>query len=162
MNVLDYAMQMEQDGETYYRDLAKKSNNVGFTNILNMLADDEVKHYNAFKDLKENKSKVMPESTILANSRNIFAQMKEKKETLADFNLSQKDLYQKALDMEKKSKDFYEEKAAAVTNPAEKEILKKIALEEKKHFILLEGLIDFITRRETWLENAEFTHLEAY
>lgn len=49
MDVYDYAMQLEQDGESYYREGAKLSANKGLSRILTMLADAEVRHYNVFK-----------------------------------------------------------------------------------------------------------------
>ena len=44
MNVYDYAMQLEKDGEDYYREAAGLSANTGLTRILTMLADAEVVH----------------------------------------------------------------------------------------------------------------------
>ena len=43
-----------------------------------------------------------------------------------------------------------------------KRIFQKLAEEEKKHYFLLENIIQFVSRPETWLENAEFYHLEEY
>lgn len=34
--------------------------------------------------------------------------------------------------------------------------------EEKKHYFLLDNIIEFVSRPEQWLENAEFYHLEEY
>ena len=68
----------------------------------------------------------------------------------------------KAQDIEKKSRDFYTEKANEVKQEYQKDIFLKLAEEEKKHYFLLENIIDFISRPETWLENAEFNHLEEY
>jgi rubrerythrin len=43
-----------------------------------------------------------------------------------------------------------------------KEIFLKLADEEKKHYFLLENIIDFVSRPQKWLENAEFYHLDEY
>ena len=53
MNVFEFAMNMEKDGENYYRELAGKADHKGMVNILNMLAEDEVKHYNILREMKE-------------------------------------------------------------------------------------------------------------
>jgi hypothetical protein len=37
-----------------------------------------------------------------------------------------------------------------------------VAGEEHKHYLLLERIIDFVSRPEQWLEDAEFYHLEDY
>lgn len=44
----------------------------------------------------------------------------------------------------------------------QKNLLLKLAEEEKKHMFLLENLVEFIPRPETWIENAEFNHLVEY
>jgi rubrerythrin len=57
---------------------------------------------------------------------------------------------------------FYTEKAAEEKDPGRKNIFKALAGEEKKHLFLLENMIEFVSRPETWLEDAEFNHLEEY
>jgi rubrerythrin len=76
MNIFEYAMQMEKDGENYYRQLAEKVNNKGIKTILTMLADEEVKHYNALVKI-QTKESGMAETAILADARNVFEQRKE-------------------------------------------------------------------------------------
>ncbi|MFW6129156.1 MAG: ferritin-like domain-containing protein [Candidatus Aminicenantaceae bacterium] len=159
MNIFDYAMKMEKDGEKYYRDLSEKVNNTGLKSILNMLADDEVKHYNIFKSMSENSSPSMQETDVLKKSKNIFTEMKGKE---IDPDIGQKELYKKAQEIEKESQKFYEQKATQVKDSIQKELFLKIAEEEKRHYFLLENIINFVSRPETWLEDAEFNHLEEY
>lgn len=68
----------------------------------------------------------------------------------------------KAQDIEKKSRDFYLDKCTIVELQYQKELFLKLAEEEKKHYFLLDNIIEFVSRPETWLENAEFCHLEEY
>jgi rubrerythrin len=161
MKLFDFAMQMEKDGEAYYRELAAKCNIAGLKKILNMLAGDEVGHYNVLKKLKEGAPADILESEVLENARNVFVEIKE---TEKSFNLagSEIELYQKAIEIEKKSEDFYREKAAEVDAQAVKDILLKLAGDEKKHQFLLKNTCDFLARPQTWVENAEFHHLEEY
>ena len=53
MNIFEYAMQMEQDGETFYRDLAAKTTMPGMDRTFTMLADDEVKHRKTLQALRD-------------------------------------------------------------------------------------------------------------
>jgi len=76
MNIFEYAMQMEKDGEEYYRQLAGKTANKGLQTILTMLADEEVKHYKTIEKMKTAKPE-MVETTILPDAKNIFIQIKE-------------------------------------------------------------------------------------
>ncbi|HUS72558.1 MAG TPA: ferritin family protein [Sedimentisphaerales bacterium] len=160
MNIFEYAMQMEKDGEEYYRQLARQTANKGLQTILTMLADEEVKHYNTIKRMQTAEPH-MEETTILTHAKNVFVQIKESGESF-DFDIQQTELYRKARDIEKESRDFYTEKANEVTEEYQKEIFLRLADEESKHYFLLENIIEFVSRPEEWLENAEFFHLEEY
>jgi len=160
MNIFEYAMQMEKDGESYYRELAEKTGNRGIKTILTMLADEEVKHYNTVEKMKAARPQ-MAKTTILADAKNVFAQMKESGEKI-DPEAGQVELYRKAQDIERRSQDFYFEKANEVEKDYQKELFLMLAEEEKKHYFLLENIIQFVSRPETWVESAEFHHLEEY
>ena len=158
MTIFEYAMQMEKDGEDYYRQLARQTTNKGLCTILMMLADEEVKHYNAIETMQTTEPR-MAETTILTDARNIFVQIKESGDTF-DFDIKQTELYRKAQDIEKESQNFYTGKADEVTEEYQRELFLKLADEERKHYFLLDNIIEFISRPEYWLENAEFFHSE--
>ncbi len=155
MNVFDYAMQMEKDGEAYYREIADSTSNTGLKAVLKYLADEEVKHYNIFKRMKEGKGYSLPPSNLLVDVQNIFREMKAEGDNY-DFDARQVEYYKKALDIERKSEAFYREKAGETKAVHERKLLNAIADEEKRHGIILEGIIDFVREPETWLENAEW------
>jgi rubrerythrin len=157
MDIFDFAMQMEKDGEAYYRELAKKCGDKGLAKIFIMLADEEVRHYGIFSRMKTGKAEV-PTTSVLDNVKNIFAEMKGKGQTF-HFGAEQVGYYRKAQEIEKKSEDFYREKSKEVSNKSQKEALMKIALEERHHFLILDGIIEFVQRPQTWLEDAEWSNL---
>lgn len=159
MNIYEFAMQMEKDGENFYRNLASKVSNLGLQNILNMLAEDEVKHYDIFSRLSMDQDADLSETEVLARTKNIFRQMSD---SPLDPHLGETELYRQAQKLEEKSERFYREKAEQVKETGAKELLLKIAAEERKHYFLLENIINFVSRPKTWLENAEFNHLDEY
>ena len=164
MNIYDYAIQMEKDGEAYYRELGRKSNHEGLQYIFTLLADEEVTHYTILQEMKDaNPDATLSEKEkdLLDSAKNIFAEMKEKVAEM-DFDLPQADFYRKALDTEEKSIAYYLEMSEKVESDEHKAIFKKLAAEEKKHKFLMEYLVDFISRPVTWLEDAEFNHLNEY
>ncbi len=161
MDVYDYAMQLERDGEQYYREAAAASANKGLKKVFTMLADAEVVHFNIFKAMKEHEPVRLPEAALLKDVKNIFVKMKEEG-GLEGVNDAQVELYRKAQDIEKQTEDLYSSKAPLAEGPAEKETFLRVAGEEHKHYLLLERLIDFVSRPEQWLENAEFYHIEEY
>ncbi len=161
MDIYEFAMKMEKDGEGYYRELATKTEDTGLKNIFAMLADAEVVHHNIFRKMKENEKVRVAHTKILSRVKNIFEKMRQEgKDT--DINITQTELYRKAQEIERNSRNFYLKEADEVKDPDQKEIFFKIADEEKKHYFILEGIIDFVSRPQTWLENPEWYHLEEY
>jgi rubrerythrin len=98
---------------------------------------------------------------VLSDAKSIFEQVKQAADKFS-FEASQVETYKKAQDIEKESREFYLQKADEVQDHCQKGIFRKLAEEENKHYFLLDNIIDFVSRPEQWLENAEFHHLEDY
>ena len=162
MNVFEFAMQMEKDGEAFYREIARSTDDAGLRRIFNALADEEVTHYNTFKSFSEKTSMSLAESNVLEKARNIFAEMKDKGGMQVSAATAQTDAYRKAMKAEEEAYTFYEKKAAEATDEAEKKILLTFAREERRHYRLLENVLEYVSRPEEWLENAEFARMEEY
>ncbi len=161
MDIFEYALHMEEDGERFYRQIAEKAGSTGIKAIVTMLADEEVKHYRAIERIRESRSAQMPETSILDDAKNIFVQMKDEADEFA-VDQEQAGLYEKARQIEKRSQQFYEEKAGQVDRNDQRQLFKQLAVEEAKHYFLLGNLIDFVSRPAQWLEDAEWHHLEEY
>jgi rubrerythrin len=164
MNIYDYAMKMEQDGRAFYLEQAEKAEHPQFKKILLELADDEAKHYAIFKALRDGQPASYEEAAktgILQTVKNVFEEMKAGNEEFA-FSDNAQQIWQEAQEVEKKSEDFYREKANEVDDENQKRILNKIADEEHKHWVTMENVIKFIDRPNHWLEDAEWTNLEEY
>jgi len=164
MNIYKFAMKMEKDSENYYSELANKTVDAGLRNILKMLANDEIEHYNIIQQMIKTDlraSAKLAKTSILKNAKNIFIKIKGKN-LVFDFDLLQVDFYRKAQEIEEKSYKFYIEMSDKVKIESQNIIFLKLAGEEKKHMFLLENLVEFVSRPETWIENAEFNHLDDY
>ncbi len=164
MNIYDFAMQMEKDGEKFYLLLAGNCQVEGIATIFTMLANEEVKHYNTIAQLQnhaENSSLV--KTTVLENVKNIFIRMKEEKADVR-FDSSELESYRKAMAIEEMSWKFYLDKAADAGEEDVKQIFLRLAGEEKKHLRIMENIVEFVARPEpgNWLENAEWHHLDEY
>lgn len=160
MDIFAFAIQMEKDGEAFYREMATRVHEKGVKNILNMLADDEQKHARAVEQMRSCVGE-MEQTEILDKAKNIFVQMKQFGGEF-DFDHDHEALYRQAMEMEQKSIDFYLDRADQAKDVKQKVLFAKLAKEEKEHLRLLSGLADFVNRPKTWLENAEFNHLEDY
>ncbi len=159
MDIYKYAMQMELDGRHFYLDLAKKTNNTGIKSILTMMAESEAKHYNAILSMQKNdKIQYSADTEVLTNVKNIFMKMKEEKDI--DVDVSQVELYKKALEVETDSEKFYLERADEEKDPHRKEIFLTLAKEEKSHCVLLENIVNFVSQPDNWLENSEWYNID--
>jgi rubrerythrin len=161
MNIYDYAMQLERDGEKFYLEASSSTANPGLSSILMMLATAEQMHYALFEKMKRNETVTVADSAILMDAKNVFVRMREEG-GWKGMNISEIGLYQKAQEIEKVTETFYLEKAEELKGQPQERIFRQIAEEERKHFFLLQNIIDFVSRPEGWLENAEWYHLDEY
>jgi rubrerythrin len=152
-NIFNFAIKMEDDGEKFYRRLADKSADKGVKSILNGLADDEVKHGRTLREFEKGASAEMAETVILGNAKNVFAGMDASKAFDAA-GTDQLALYEQALEIERKSREFYKLQADNSAVKSARDLFLKISDEENRHYFLLENLISFITQPQRGLENA--------
>jgi len=124
MDIFEYAMQMEKDGERFYRDLADKANDKAVRSISTKLADDEVLHFQALSKIREGEF-TMADTTILEDAKNIFEQLKDTPGRF-DYPMEYMDLYKQALKIEEASRDFYLEKADEAAEPYQKAEMRSI------------------------------------
>jgi rubrerythrin len=160
MEILEYAMNLEKEGEDYYRTLAENCPNDGVKKILIWLADEEVKHFNIFREMHTGAPKIQV-SDIIERSKNVFTEMKISKSFEA-ISPTQTAAYRKALDLERKTYDFYMKQFEESEDPEHKKIFLTVANEEDKHYKLVYSIIDFITAPERYIDNAEFYHIGPY
>lgn len=160
MNIFDVAMKLEREGEEFYKQLIRMSwGKEGTVFILNMLANDEVKHYRTFRQMSENETPVWLDSTVVEEALAIFRKIEDYPDWV-DEERSQRDLYTRALELEENTIEVYTEMLGKLSEPKQMEIVQKIISEEKKHRRVLENIIELLDNPKHWVENAEFNHLE--
>ena len=159
MNVFEFAMKMEQDGKAFYENLATQTQLPGLQTIFHNLAVDEQKHYEIFSKMKEGEAVAdMPDSTALDTAKNVFETLPKGDIVLRGIEDSAA-AYDHAMELEAESFKFYERAAREEKNPRAKELLVKIAVEERKHYNILENIHNFINAPNQTLEWAEFSNL---
>ena len=140
MDIFEFAMKMEEDGEAYYRRMASEVKDDGLKVILSMLAEDEVKHHTILMQMKRALVPSMAETKVLSGAKNVFQDLQGQDEA-HDFGISEIDRLKKAQEIEKTSEDFYNGKAREVEIEGQRELFLQIAEEERKHYFLLENVI---------------------
>jgi rubrerythrin len=161
MNIFDFAKEKEKYAEEFYRDRAAKSPDKGLAEVFLLLANEEEKHYELIEKMQADAPVELGETTVLADAAAIFEKIREGANKFS-FGKRELELYREAQKIEENARKFYLEKANEVKPRAQKDVFLTLAEEEKKHYFLLDNIIEFVSRPEQWLENAEFYHLEEY
>lgn len=159
MKIFEMAIELELNGEQFYRSLAEDAKSSGLKTIFNMLADDETRHRSVFEKMQSEDHSELSDTLIIKEANAIFNQLNKN-----DFSNEEKqlDVYKRALELEQKSIDYYNELIDLTDNEGTKSSLLKIIAEEEKHYTLLEFLIEYVSKPETWVEHAEFYLKEEY
>jgi rubrerythrin len=161
MNIFEQAISLKKEKINYYRQLARESSSPGVRDIFSKLAEEEENHSRMIEQMSVNAPCRTVETTILADARQIFEAMSQKQEQPAYVN-AQLQLYERALRYEEEANRMYSQKAKQVSDPCQKDVFNWIANEEKKHKAVIETIINFVSKPERWLENAEWYHIETY
>ena len=162
MDILEFALKMEKYGENYYREILQQTENKGLRSILTLLADAEVKHQRTIEQMIGASDEVkMEEDRLFNDVKNVFEEMK-RSGSVFEFDQSQPAVYMKAKEIEEKSYTFYKQSADEAASESNRTLLLRLAEEENKHMILMDNLVEFVTRPQNWLEDAEWTHLDEY
>ena len=161
MNVFEHAMKMEEDGRAYYLEHAQKTSIPALKKILLELADDELKHYNLFKDLRDSQSASYEETgatKILSTTKNVFEVLKDE-QAGQDLPLDSINVWEHARQVEKDAEEFYRGKASEADDDNQKNIWNAIANEEHKHYKAIDNVVRFLNKPTQWLEDAEWSDL---
>jgi rubrerythrin len=126
-----------------------------------MLADEEAKHYRTVERMRTETPEKVTDTPILDRAREVFEKMRVSPRKF-DFRLSEAELYRKACQIEEQSKKFYLEQAEAAQDPGQERVFRMLAQEEDKHLFLMENIYSFVSKPESFLENAEMYHFDDY
>jgi len=155
MNDYNFAIQMENDGEKFYREQALKNKDNALYTVCISLADDEKRHARLIEKRINQTPYILEPMDTLSKAKNVF-------EGLSDFKLPQKetlsqfDFYRMAVDVEQKSIELYTEYKGNAQNDNEKELLDYLIEQEKQHYETLDEISRMIRQSMELFENAEF------
>lgn len=162
MDILDYAMKMEQDGMAFYKANADASSDPDLKQIFLTLVDEEARHYRIFKMLKENPSEITgsvsfsaPENFKLV--RNIFENMAQDtgEKKFGDDAVS---IWTEALRIEEKAQSFYKEKAASEADEATRKLMLAIAEEENRHVHMIDAVLMYLKHPQAFAASAQYSN----
>lgn len=164
MDIIDFAMKMELDGKAFYDKHARAAKSKDLKRIFNLLSEEEIRHYNFFKSMKEGTveeaaTHLNGSTETLKEVKNIFAEMSENKtDVFGDEELS---AWKEALQIEEKAESFYREKAAEENDANKKRLLTLIAEEEQNHVHMIEGVLTYMKFPEAFADSQQFKDFQS-
>lgn len=173
MDIYEIAMKMELEGEEYYKKQMDMAENKGIKSIFKIMGDEERKHYEVIKNIKNNYFDCNSQLEV-DKVDSIFSE-RLKSDTYFTKEVNQDDFlfskiniddtvraYRHALKLEKESIDFYTKQVKESKNECDKKIFERLVIEENKHYETIDNLLDHVTKSERWLEDARFNNMEDY
>lgn len=155
MDALHFAIQMERDGEKYYRNQAAQFDGYSLARVFLLLADDEKLHAEILLSRAAGRRYTLANSGVPAGAKSIFADLDGFKSAIRDIP-DQLDIYEAALEMEKKSISMYEDCLKQASDSDERELFEYLAGQEKEHARLMDELVQAVRNGTSWVESAEF------
>ncbi len=161
MDIFEFAVNFERENRDYYLERSKNTDNKYLKSLFEKLADEEKEHEEIIKELISEKKIEHEESDIIDSAKNSFKMIAD---DLGDNILPTEEvhIYKQAIELERKSKDFYLSKAEESNLDHVKKTFRQLAGEEDKHQQIMENISKMVDRPNTWLEDAEWYHMEDY
>lgn len=159
MNTIDFAINMELEGQKYYLDLAELNKDNELHKVFLLLADSEKQHAELLKKYKKNEALSLEDQFVQPEFKSVF---KELKQFRKEHSAKQLDAYRMACEQEEKSINLYKDMKSKAINVLEAEMYDYLIRQEEEHLILFEELVKMVTRPEEWVESAEFGIREDY
>ncbi|PRR81696.1 ferritin-like domain-containing protein [Clostridium vincentii] len=155
MNVLEFAIKMELDGEKYYNDQAKITTDSSLKTVFLILAKDENSHAKILQKRSNKLSYELENNETLSETKNLFKGIKDFKSDIKQLP-NQLDLYRVALEKEKESITLYEKLLLESEDDESKEFFSYLLKQEKEHYEILDELVLQLNKSNDWVESAEF------
>jgi rubrerythrin len=162
-DIVQFAIQLEQDGLKMYREFAEKSNDQFGKKTFEGLAEDESGHIEILQKVYGD-SGVKEIEQIVAQSRNepvhqrfktIFELAGEQARERTEADSGDIEAMQIAIDFEKRGYRLYKEAGEKAEGEAEKTAFQHLTLMEKYHLELLQHTFDYLNDTENWFQTNE-------
>jgi hypothetical protein len=160
VDIIDFALQMELDGKAFYLKSASEAAHPELKKILINLAEEEQRHYQFFKRLKEGQDRIAGAelesgSPTMDLNKTLFRQLAEQGKS-ASFGADVRKVWTEALAIEEKVEKMYREEAEKEKDATKKRLLSRIADEEKNHVYLIDNMLSFMADPGGFADSSNF------
>lgn len=158
MDILQFAIDMERDGQKYYADQATLHLEDGLMAVFELLAHEEAAHAALLRSRRAGQPYQL-NVPARADLKSVFHDLTAFRSNIKQ-NPSATDVYRMALEKEQQSIDLYEKLAGEGGDG--KPLFVFLVEQEKEHYLLLDKIVKIVSRPETWVESTEFGIREEY
>jgi rubrerythrin len=128
--VIDFALERERESQEIYLDYARKTQRMGFRQLLLSMADMEKEHENKLKELKEGKG----QSALFDGTQSVEARLTDfMVEEEFSLDMDYGDFLVLIIKREEKAEKLYEELKSIAVDTEVEELFSWLAEEERKH-----------------------------
>ena len=158
---LRLAIQMEIDGKEYYQKASHESDNRAGKELFEWLAAEEDKHRQRFEKIYEtiNNQQSWPETEINPEKGKgldtLFSQAMNMAVPGSKASFAELDIIARAMDMEDRTRDFYEAQGINAVYDAERRFYEALAVEERSHYLVLVDYREYLIDPEGWFRKVE-------
>ncbi|MFO7890494.1 MAG: ferritin family protein [bacterium] len=152
--ILKTAMEVEINGMSTFNNLAHKTQNENGKKMFQQLAKDEEEHQAILKNQLEHLTKngtwkeiQIPQSKV----QSLIPKLREKQiRTKGEAKLGEIDALNTALDLERKTAQFFRDQAEKVKDSQAKDMFLRLAEWEDSHFDLIQAELDSVKNTGMW------------
>jgi len=149
-NALEYAIQLERDGQAFYTEAARSTKNPLGKSMFESLAADERRHEEVLRGIAQKMDVSlggdMPKPRLVTLFKTLGEELKKQLDAEADDS----QVILKAIDMEKASVELYTKQADQTTAERERSIYARLVQEEREHVDILQSTLRYLNDTGHW------------
>lgn len=157
LEALKTAIQMEIDGKQYYLKMGQTSNNELGAKLFKTLAVEEDSHLQKFEEIYRSieANKGWPRTDFIPHKgKELKTLFSEASETVQPAS-SEIESVKTAMDMENKTRDYYQKRAKEASEDTEKTYFEILAGEERAHHMVLDDYYEYLKNPSGWFTMKE-------
>jgi rubrerythrin len=148
---LQYAIQLERDGEAFYTQVAAATRNPLGRKMFEGLAADERRHEEVLLALSQEAPAALEGEMPKRRMATLFATVGEALRRELDAEASDTVAVEKALVMERASIAHYRQQAERAAAGPSRALYRRLVQEEEEHADILQGCLTYLNRTGQWL-----------
>jgi rubrerythrin len=166
LKALQFAIQMEVDGKKYYQEASHNCNIKAGRNFFEWLAEQEEWHRQKFEQIYKSiqDKKGWPAIDISAgrkrNMETFFSKESKSVSCKIEIAGTELDTIVKAMEMENKTRDYYNKQGADSADKMEGQFYKALAAEEQRHYLALVDYREYLLNPDGWFTKTEHHSLD--